>query len=285
MGAALHLDRAVVDGREAAYATAGEGPPVVLLHGWGLTHRTYRRALSALVEQGMQVWAPSLPGFGGTAPLPDGELSLGGYASWVVRFLDAVGVVDPVTLVGHSFGGGVAIRTAHDAPARVARLVCVNSIGGSAWTEERGVIRSLAQRPLWDWGLHLQADLLPWRQATRVLPVVLGDALPNLVRNPGALWRVGHLARTADLTAELEELKERRLPVVVLWGRDDSVLPPACLASLRGALGDPEVITVRGNHSWLLSDPRAFGEVMTNVVGLVPEPREPSEDADRSDVA
>jgi pimeloyl-ACP methyl ester carboxylesterase len=267
MGAALQWERTVVDGRTALYATAGDGPPVVLLHGWGLTHRTYRRALTALVEQGMQVWAPALPGFGGTAPLP--ALSLAGYATWVVRFLDAVGLTEPVTLVGHSFGGGVAIRTAHDAPDRVTRLVCVNSIGGSAWTEQRGVVRSLAQRPLWDWGLHLQADLLPWRQATRVLPVVLGDALPNLVRNPGALWRVGHLARTADLTAELEELKRRELPVVVLWGRDDNVLPPACLASLRGALGDPEVITVKGNHSWLLSDPRVFGEVMTNVVGLV----------------
>jgi pimeloyl-ACP methyl ester carboxylesterase len=269
MGAVLQWRRTVVDGRPALYATAGEGPPVVLLHGWGLTHRTYRKALCALVDQGMQVWAPALPGFGGTAPLPQDAFSLSGYAAWVARFLDAVGLTDPVNLVGHSFGGGVAIRAAHDFPDRVGRLVCVNSIGGSAWTEERGVIRSLAQRPLWDWGLHLQADLLPWRQATRVLPVVLGDALPNLVRNPGALWRVGHLARTADLTAELEELKRRKLPVVVLWGRDDSVLPPACLASLRGALGDPEVITVKGSHSWLLSHPRVFGEVMTNVIGLV----------------
>jgi pimeloyl-ACP methyl ester carboxylesterase len=255
------------------YATAGEGPPVVLLHGWGLTHRTYRGALTALADHGMQVWAPALPGFGGTAELPPEEATLAGYGAWVIEFLDAVGLTQPVTLVGHSFGGGVAIRAAHDAPGRVARLVCVNSIGGSAWTESRGVIRSLAQRPLWDWGLHLQADLLPWRQATRVLPIILGDAVPNLVRNPRALWRAGHLARTADLTDELEVLKERQLPVVVLWGKDDSVLPPACLASLRGALGDPEMITVNGKHSWLISDPKAFGEIMTNIVGLLPETR------------
>lgn len=268
MRSSLRWESTVVDGRKASFATAGEGPAVVLLHGWGLTHRTYRKALDTLVAQGLQVWAPALPGFGGTDDLPEEDFSLAGYAAWVVRFLDAVGLVEPVTLVGHSFGGGVAIRAAYDSPERVARLVCVNSIGGSAWTEDRGVVRSLAQRPLWDWGLHLQADLLPWRQITRVLPVVLGDALPNLVRNPGALWRVGHLARTADLTHVLEVLKERRLPVVVLWGKDDNVLPPACLASLRGALGNPEVITVDGNHSWLLSDPRAFGEVMTNVLGL-----------------
>jgi hypothetical protein len=56
------------------------------------------------------------------------------------------------------------------------------------------------------------------------------------------------------------------------------------LASLTRALGDPEVVTVNGKHSWLLSDPRAFGELMTNVTGLVPRQREPG-DEDRTDVA
>lgn len=260
--------RTTVDGRPASYAVVGEGPPVVLLHGWGLTHHTYRRVLTSLAERGFAVWAPALPGFGGTAELPERDFSLSGYARWVAAFLDAVGVTGRVTLVGHSFGGGVAIQTAHDHPQHVGRLVCVNSIGGSAWTTGRGVVRSMAQRPLWDWGLHFQADLWPWRQATRVLPVILGDAVPNLLRNPRALWRVGYLARTADLTAELEELKERRLPVVVLWGRDDNVLPQASLTSLCEALGDPKVVTVDGRHSWLLSDPRAFGELMTNVLGV-----------------
>jgi pimeloyl-ACP methyl ester carboxylesterase len=269
MGQQVTWARTRVDGRDAHYGTVGEGPPVVLLHGWGLAHRTYRKALAALADNGMQVWAPALPGFGGTPDLPAEQFSLEGYAAWVVRFLDAVGLTAPVTLVGHSFGGGVAIRTAYDAPDRVSRLVCVNSIGGSAWTEQRGAVRSMAQRPIWDWGLHLQADLLPWRQATRVLPVILGDAVPNLVRNPSGVWRVGHLARKADLTRELAALRARRLPVVVLWGKDDHVLPPTTLASMTRALGQPEVVTVDGKHSWLLSDPRAFGEVMTNVLGLV----------------
>jgi pimeloyl-ACP methyl ester carboxylesterase len=123
-----------------------------------------------------------------------------------------------VTLVGHSFGGGVAIRirVAHDIPDRVARLIVVNSIGGFAWCHDRGVLRSMRERPHWDWGLHLQADLWPVRQLTRVIPVIVEDAVPNLVRNPRAIWRVAHLARTADLTPELDELKRRRLPVMVL---------------------------------------------------------------------
>jgi hypothetical protein len=64
---------------------------------------------------------------------------------------------------------------------------------------------------------------------------------------------------------------------VILWGRSDQVLPPASLESLRAALGDPQLITVPGSHTWLLADPHGFGEVMTNVIGAVsPDPNVPN---------
>ncbi len=179
-----------------------------------------------------------------------------------------MGETEPVTLVGYSFGSGVAIRAAHDSAELVRRLILVNSIGGSAWTDGRGVLKALAERPLWDWGLHLQADLLP----TRVLPVVLRDLVPNLARNPGAIRRVAHLARTADLTPELAELKRRRLPVVVVWSKRDNVIPEVTLSSLRAGLGDPETVTVPGGHTWLLAEPKRFGEVITNILALTEAP-------------
>ena len=87
--------------------------------------------------------------------------------------------------------------------------------------------------------------------------------------DPRALWRVGRLARTANLSAELEQLKQRRMPVVILWGDSDRLIPLTALDSLRDALHDPQVRTVPGSHSWLLADPDGFAEVMTNVLALV----------------
>jgi pimeloyl-ACP methyl ester carboxylesterase len=208
-----------------------------------------------------------MPGFGGTANLPKDSLTLAGYAAWVGEFLDAVGETEPMIVVGHSFGGGVAIQTAHDLPERVRSLVLVNSIGGSVWSGSGGTVRKMAQRPLWDWGIHFPSDLLPVPQITKVLPVVLEDAVPNFIRNPGAMWRVAQVARTADLTAELEELKRRRLPVVVLWGEKDRIIPEESFDALCAAIGQQGEL-VSGNHSWLLADPDAFGEVMTNVVSV-----------------
>lgn len=255
-----------VRGRPVRFLAVGEGPTLLFLHGWALSHHSYRVALQEASRSGLRVLAPALPGFGGTTELAERDRSLAGYAAWVVDFLDAVGQREPVTVVGHSFGGGVGILLAHDSPGRVAQLVLVNSIGGSAWTDRTGALRAMRERPLWDWGLHLRADTLPLRQLHRVVPVVLRDALTNAVRNPSAVWHVAHLARVADLHLELEELRRRRLPVVIIWGKQDRVLPQASLAALRMALGDSSVETVDGDHSWLITDPRAFGEIITNVM-------------------
>lgn len=255
-----------VDGRPARYGVSGLGRPVVFLHGWGLAHRSYRRGLKRLARPGVAVYALALPGFGGTEELPESEFNLVGYAGWVSRAIMALGITEPVVLIGHSFGGGVAIQTAHDHPALVSHLILVNSIGGSVWSRRDGQDRSMRERPWWDWGLHLPAETLSRRQVRRILPIIVADAVPNVLRQPGTVWRIGKLARDADLTSELNVLKQRRLPVVILWGTSDEVIPPMALESMREALGGPPIVTVDGNHNWLLTDPDKFGEMITNII-------------------
>ena len=116
-----------VQGRPANYSVAGEGMPVLLLHGWALGEHTYREVVEAIARQGCRVIAPSLPGFGGTGELPSDEFSLAGYARWVHDLLAALDVEESLVVLGHSFGGGVATRFAHDHRAQVRSLVLVNS--------------------------------------------------------------------------------------------------------------------------------------------------------------
>lgn len=258
----------LVQGRDARYGVAGEGDPVVFVHCWGLSQRSYRSALHRLVRAGARVYAPALPGFGGTAPLPRAELSMAGYAKWLQAFLDEVEVPQPVTLIGHSFGGGVALKTAHDHPRAVSRLVLVNSIGGSVWKADK----AMRDRPIWDWGLHLSAGALSPRGLTRVVPVVAADAVSNAVQHPHVLWAVGRLARDANLEAELAAVRRRRLPVFVLWGRNDRVIPLASAEALIWTADGTEIQTVAGDHGWLIEDPGLFAEVITNVMGVAIPP-------------
>lgn len=250
----------------ASYVEAGTGRTVLFLHGWGAGHHAYRRSVRRLASTGVRVLAPALPGFSGTTALTAERSSLQGYADWVVAFLDALAVDESVLVVGHSFGGGVAIVTAHQHPTRVSGLVLVNSIGGGAWTGDGELVRPIAERPLWDWGLHLARDFRTPAQLSRVLPVIVGAVVPNLLAEPRAFVRSARLARDADLTDELDVLRRRGLPVVVVWARRDGVVTDASFRALCTALGDAATITVPGGHNWLLVDPDRFGEVMTNVV-------------------
>lgn len=270
---AAAVDRSTfVQGRSASYSVAGSGLPVVMLHGWALAQHTYRDVIETIAAQGCQVIAPAMPGFGGTADLPGKAFSIRGYAQWVADFLDGLELTEPAVVVGHSFGGGVAVQFAHDFRSRVRSLVLVNSIGGSSWRSGR-TLRSITERPLWDWGLHFPADVWPIRQATRVLPVVVEDLLPNLMRNPRAIVKVANLARRADLRTELEALRDSGLSVSIIWGTRDGVIPRESFEALCVASG-VEGTVVEGSHSWLLADPQQFGEIITNDVRVAQAARD-----------
>ncbi|HEX4863040.1 MAG TPA: alpha/beta fold hydrolase [Acidimicrobiales bacterium] len=260
----LVWEQTVVNGRRVKYGVAGEGLPVLFLHGWGLGSHSYKRALKRLVRQGCRVYAPALPGFGGTSKLP-GRGDLGGYAAWADGFLDAVGVDEPVLAVGHSFGGAVATKLAHDFPTRVGYLVLINAVGGGTWRLAGGKVRSMAERPLWDWAVNFPRDILFNRSAVRTISAILEDAVPNFVGNPLGVWQVADVARRADLTADLQDLAERRLPVLALWGEGDLIIPRASFEAICEAVGCAGEV-VPGRHSWLLANPDTFGQVMAKSV-------------------
>jgi pimeloyl-ACP methyl ester carboxylesterase len=264
--ARLRWHRTTLDGRVAVYGEAGDGSPVVFLHGWGLSARSYAKALPLIAAGGARVIAPALPGFGRSDALP-GEYTFEKLANWVDELLDHVGVEEPAAFVGHSFGGGVATATAWHHEHRVRSITLVNSVGGSVWRTGREGEESLADRPLWDWGLRLPGEFGK-RHYRKVLPVVLRDVVANALTNPGAVRRAADLARSADLREELATLAERGLPVSILWGSEDNVVPEATFLAMCEAVGAPGDIIEDAGHSWLLADPEGFGELVTNSLSV-----------------
>jgi pimeloyl-ACP methyl ester carboxylesterase len=104
----------------------GRGPAVLLLHGWGASAELWR-AVAGHLSGRFSTVAPDLPGFGGTAP-PPAAWSVEDYARWTLALLDSRGL-DRVHVIGHSFGGRVAIKMASRWPDRVDRLVLTASAG------------------------------------------------------------------------------------------------------------------------------------------------------------
>ncbi len=264
--AGLRWHRTTLGGRTVAYGDAGEGPPVVFLHGWGLTARSYAQAFPLIAATGSRVIAPALPGFGRSDEL-EGEYTFPRLATWVLELLDTLDLREGVTFVGHSFGGAVATATAWAEPERLRALVLVNSVGGSVWKSSREGERTLADRPIWDWGLRMPGEFRR-RDYRRVLPVVVRDLVGNAITHPGAMRRAANLARTADLREELATLAANGLPVSILWGSEDEVVPEATFLAMCEAAGAPGDIIPQAGHSWLIADPAGFGELVTNSLAV-----------------
>jgi len=274
--AVLRWESIEVDGRRARYAVAEpdpdadrHGPPVLFLHGWGLTAGAYAGSVHDLARAGYRVFAPDLPGFGGTAGLPRRSTTFLGYAAWVESFLAEVGVEGAVRLVGHSFGGGVAACTARLLGRRARHLVLVNAVGGGAWmADANGRVRGIAERPWWHWGLYFPGDLMN-PNGFVTLPRVLGGAVPNLVRNPRAVLSVANLARTADLGQELAHLRRRGVRVSVVWSERDRIVPRANFEAMCQLLS-VEGRVVRGAHAWMLGEPHRFARVVAELLATEP---------------
>ena len=152
---------------------------------------------------------------------------------------------------------------ARDFPTRVSRLVLVNSVGGGVWSSAGGQERPIRERPWWNWCGSAMVEAAESVHARRIPQFRLDEFAFNALRNARGVWQTGNLARTADLIDALEEIAVRAMPVVVLWGADDHVIPRTSFHAVCAALGDPEVREVPGNHNWLIDDAELFGQVLT----------------------
>ena len=126
-------------GRRVIYRVAGEGPPIVLIHGM-LNSSSHWRSVALELARDYTVIAPDLIGHGDSAA-PRGDYSLGAHAASIRDLLAAIGI-DRASIVGHSLGGGVAMQFFYQFPQRVERLVLVSS--GGLGREVTASLRSAA---------------------------------------------------------------------------------------------------------------------------------------------
>ena len=242
------VDGAVVRVLEAGDPTAGT---LLFLHGWGLTPACYLDGILRLTAAGVRVVAPCLPGFGGSDGLPLARIDLPGYALRIARLLEVLGENGPVFVVGHSFGGGVALQLATDRPDLVRSLMLVNSVGGAG------------PRASWaGWVAGALCELDP-PAAARCAPSVLRAFLPNAVRRPLTLALTARLALTAALGEQAQALVAGGLPVLFVWGDRDRLIARGALADVVAQL--PAEV-VRGRHAWLLDEPEQFAELLRNAL-------------------
>lgn len=220
----------IVEGRRYCLVEMGQGPPLVLLHGLGGSIYDWRHLLRPLAEDHRVIAIDFLGA--GESDLPEGEdYSLAAQARRLRSLFDHL-QLPRATLMGNSFGGGVALRFAQDWPDRVDRLVLLNSV---CYAECIPGYVYAARIPF----APCVAEAVPLGKLTRAL---LGD--PNRIlsilsdeewesyvheiQRPGRRRALIETLRALvpPNTAEFEErLRTIRAPALLLWGIVDTSVP------------------------------------------------------------
>lgn len=227
----------VVHGYRRAFRISGSGPALLLLHGLACDSSTWLDVIPTLSEH-FTVIAPDLLGHG-ESDKPDADYSLGGYANGMRDLLTVLGI-DKVTVVGHSFGGGVAMQFAYQFPDRTERVVLVST--GGLGKEVTPLIRLLTVP-----GSSVAiaaATFKPWRSLVAGSLRTLSRSPLNATRDLDEVARIYEsLADPATriavqrVTSHVLNWKgqfvtmtdrsylARLMPVLVVWGRQDMVIP------------------------------------------------------------
>jgi 4,5:9,10-diseco-3-hydroxy-5,9,17-trioxoandrosta-1(10),2-diene-4-oate hydrolase len=262
---ALHEQTVNVAGKPIFVAEAGNGLPVVMLHGGGpgaAGVSNYSRNIDSLAEH-FRVIVPDLPGYGRSAKGVDQSDPFGYLADMIRGLLDELGV-GTACLVGNSYGGAAALRLALDTPRRVGKLVLMGP-GGIGTTRgvptaglksllayyggdgpSRDKLETFIRNYLVYEGACVPDSLIDTRYAASVDPEVVADPPLRRPSGPAALrtlWRM-------DLTRD-KRLKHLQTPTLVLWGRDDKVNRPSGGPMLANLMPNAELVMTSRTGHWM----------------------------------
>jgi pimeloyl-ACP methyl ester carboxylesterase len=245
-------------GHQVVYRVAGDGPPVVLIHGMVNASRHWAAVAERLAERHLVI-APDLIGHGDSAT-PRGDYSLGAHAAVIRDLLSALGI-ERATMVGHSLGGGIAMVYFWQFPERVDRLALVSS--GGLGDEVSPLLRSAALP-----GASTLISLAGHRRLTGALDAAgarlrdrgssLGVQLQAIARALRPLESAGQReAFVQSLRAVIDRRGQRvsatdrlyllrEMPTLIAWGERDRTIPPSHGLAAHHAIPGSRFVTIAG---------------------------------------
>jgi pimeloyl-ACP methyl ester carboxylesterase len=258
------------DGHSVQALVAGRGVPLVVVHGFAAEGLLYAQSLSRLVSMGFKVVAIDTAGHGGTAVLPRDGMELAAYSRLLGRAVDELGIRRAV-FAGHSMGGRLVTELAAADPDRAVAVILIDAIVGDAWDQivtacrwwppllglfsTAALVDSLTTISLDDTGQTAKLASLwaktAWGDLTR--PWQLLMPFLSVLRSPGS-------------QEMLDDLRRAGVPVVVLHGDRDYVVPLAAARDAARRSGGDLVVIKGGTHSWLLKDPESFATIMGQLI-------------------
>jgi pimeloyl-ACP methyl ester carboxylesterase len=221
------------------YQVAGAGPPLVLVHGLSASTRWWARNVGALARR-FRVYVVDLIGFGGSR---DGEpFVLERASAQLADWMEHLGI-ERANLVGHSMGGFISVDLAADHPHRVDKLVLVAAaalpLGRGYVRHSLGLVRGIRHLPL------------------SFLPILITDAYRA---GPKTIWKAAQELLSTDIAPKLARIEA---PSLLLWGANDTIVPPDIGRGLERDLPNARLVMLQGaGHNPMWDRPHEFNRLV-----------------------
>lgn len=252
--------RATLNGIEIAYTDEGEGPALFFVHGFPLCRRTWSKQVAAF-KSSHRVLAPDLRGLGETQVTP-GPTSMRRFAEDLFALMQHL-KLGPVTLVGHSMGGYIALAFAEAFPQALQGLVLVGTKSGADAPAAAAARRALADRVATEGSVIVVDAMAPKmlsasNRDAAMAAEVRGFMLPS--RPEGVIGALLGMAERPDMGSRLNQV---HVPTLVVTGADDTIIPPIESEALAKAIPGARLeILAHGGHLVAFEQAKAFNEVL-----------------------
>jgi pimeloyl-ACP methyl ester carboxylesterase len=264
-------------GHRVIYRIAGDGPPVVLIHGMVNSSKHWERVALRLAER-YTVVAPDLIGHGDSAAVR-GDYSLGAHACSIRDLLTTIGI-ERATVVGHSLGGGIAMQFFYQFPQRVERLALISSggLGHDVSPLLRGAALPGATAGIWlVANRRVRAAIERAGERMRALGrrngvylQAVGRAMRPLEQAASRRAFVHTLRGVIDVHGQRVSAVDRlyllgELPTLIVWGERDNTIPMAHGLEAHRQIPNSRFVTLpKAAHFPNLEDPDGLSQALVD---------------------
>ncbi len=239
------------DNGDHRFIDEGEGQVILVLHGLFGALSNFKEVINHF-STGYRVVVPMMPLY----DMPLIKTGISSLSKWILEFMESEGLKD-VILLGNSLGGHVALVTAKARPDLIKSMVLTgssglyeNAFGGSfPRREDKEYIRKKIAVTFYD-------------------PAIVTDELVEetykLVQDRTKLIKVLALAKSAIRNNMREDLPNYKMPVCLIWGRNDTITPPEVAEEFNAELPDAELFWIdKCGHAPMMEHPEQFNKLLS----------------------
>ena len=255
----MREEKVLINGINVNYKIAGEGPAILVLHGWGGSSDSWKDVIRILSAKRYMVVCPDFPGFG-KSDLPTEAWGLEEYADFIFNLATQLGLKE-VVLIGHSFGGRVSVKLIGKHPDLVKKLILCSSAGIKTHPGLKTSLIYVVSRI--GNAILTPKFLRRFKNEARAFLYTLIKSR-DYVKAGGIMKEIMKKVLAEDLTPGLSKI---RVKTLLVWGEGDKLIPVKYARIFNEEINGSKLIVLpKIGHSPHLEMPEELSEIIDKFI-------------------